>query len=118
MSWVKGDRLKVTLEVIAEEPSDETGDIWFREGRGRKWLNLPEVQESGGSYTLEVIPKPVELPTKMWATVTFLDSLSGLEQVATSCIDGYCWHDIRGEEVPLEILRRKYVRTLSEGVDE
>lgn len=55
MSWVRGDRLKVTLEVIAEEQSDETGDVWFRNSFGRTWLNLPDIQEAGGTVSVEVI---------------------------------------------------------------
>ncbi len=117
MSWVKGDRLKVTLEVTAEEPSDETGDIWFREGRGRKWLNLPEIEEAGGSFSLAVIPKPVELPTKKWAQVVYKDAF-GVEVLATTCLDGFCWHDISGSEVSIDYIRQQYVRTLTEGVDE
>lgn len=55
MSWVRGDRIRVTLEVIAEEPSDETGDVWFRNSFGRTWLNLPDIQEAGGTASVEVI---------------------------------------------------------------
>lgn len=117
MSWVKGDRLRVTLEVIAEEPSDETGDVWFREGVGRSYLNLPDIKLAGGEYTLEVVRKVVKLPRKKWAQVIYKDA-SGVEILATTCIDGLCWHDIFGKEVSIDYIRQQYVRTLSEGVDE
>lgn len=115
MSWVKGDRLKVTLEVTAEEPSDETGDIWFREGRGRKWLNLPEIEEAGGSFSLAVIPKPVVLPSKKWASV--LLNFWGKKFPALLDENGE-WLDKSGASIPESVVRRNYVRTLSEGLDE
>lgn len=115
MSWVKGDRLKVTLEVTAEEPSDQTGDIWFREGRGRKWLNLPEIEEAGGSFSLAVIPKPVELPTKKWASVLVNFWGKRFPVLLDECGE---WVDKSGNPVPESAIRRNYVLTLSEGVDE
>lgn len=115
MSWVKGDRLKITLEVIAEEPSDETGDIWFLEGIGRSYLNLPDIKLAGGEYTLEVLPKPVELPTKKWASV--LLNFWGKKFPALLDETGE-WLDKSGTSIPETVVRRNYVRTLSEGVDE
>lgn len=116
MSWVKGERLKLTLEITAEEPSDETGDVWFREGRGRKWLNLLDIEEAGGSFTFEKIPKPVDLPTKKWAQVI----VKGITDnyLVTRCNSFGCWHDVQGKEISVEVIKRNYVRTLSEGVDE
>lgn len=115
MSWVKGDRLKVTLEFTAEEPSDQTGDIWFREGRGRKWLNLPEIEEAGGFFTLEVIPNPVVLPTKKWASVLVNFWGKRFPVLLDDCGE---WVDKSGNPVPESAIRRNYVLTLSEGVDE
>lgn len=115
MSWVKGDRLKVTLEVIAEEASDETGDVWFRNSFGRTWLNLPDIQEAGGTVSVEVIPQPVVLPTKKWASV--LLNFWGKKFPALLDENGE-WLDKSGASIPEAVVRRNYVRTLSEGVDE
>lgn len=119
MSWVKGDRLKVTLEITAAEPSHEdVTDIWFKAGNGvgRFFFNQDDIVAAGGTVAVEVLPKPVELPTKKWAQVVFTHL--GVEAIATKCPDEDCWHTISGINVPAEVIRRNYVRTLSEGVDE
>jgi hypothetical protein len=115
MSWVKGDRLLVTLEVIAEEPSDETGDIWFLEGIGRSYLNLPDIKLAGGEYTLEVMPNSVKLPTKKWASVLVNFWGKRFPVLLDDCGE---WVDKSGNPVPESAIRRNYVLTLSEGVDE
>lgn len=116
MSWVKGDRLKITLEVIAEEPSDETADIWFPAGRSRDWINPTDIEEAGGTVTVEVLPKPVELPSKKWAQIIVEDAL-GLEELLT--LDRTMqWFTIWGDKVSEQDVRKMYIRTLSEGVDE
>jgi hypothetical protein len=120
MSWVKGDRLKVTLEVTATEPFDEeVTDIWYKAGNGpgHSYIDQCLIEAAGGTVTVEVLPKPVELPTKKWAQVVYKDAF-GVEVLATTCLDGFCWHDISGSEVSIDYIRRNYVLTLSEGVDE
>lgn len=120
MSWVKGDRLKITLEVTATEPFDEeVTDIWYKTGTGigHSYIDMSIIEAAGGTVAVEVLPEPVELPRKKWAQVVYKDAF-GVEVLATSCLDGFCWHDIRGSEVSIDYIRQQYVRTLNEGVDE
>ena len=118
MSWVKGDRLKVTLEITATEPSDEdVTDIWFKAGNGigRFYFNQDDIVAAGGSVTVEVLPKPVELPTKKWASVLVNFWGKRFPVLLDECGE---WVDKSGNPVPESAIRRNYVLTLSEGVDE
>ena len=117
MSWVKGDRLKVTLEVTAEEPYDEDiNDIWFaiRHG-GRSWIDADNIIAAGGTVTVEVLPKPVVLPSKKWASVLVNFWGKRFPVLLDDCGE---WVDKSGNPVPESAIRRNYVLTLSEGVDE
>ena len=116
MSWVKGDRLKVTLEVTALEPYDkEVNDVWYKSGRGRDYLDADAIFEAGGSVAVEVIPKPVELPTGKWASVL----LNFWGEKYPALFDGQGeWTDKSGVPLPESVIRHNYVCTLSEGIDE
>lgn len=114
MSWAKGDRLKITLEVTAIEPSDETADVWFPAGRSRGWINPTDIEEAGGTVTVEVIPEPVELPTGMYAVVLLAGANWNFPVIL--CSDGK-WREPYGSAIDEYRVKQDYVSTLSEGVD-
>lgn len=62
MSWEKGDRLKITLEVTATEPFDEDlNDIWFATSHGRAWIEADDIFAAGGTVSVEVISENVDV---------------------------------------------------------
>jgi hypothetical protein len=112
MSWVKGDRLKITLEIIAEEPSDETADVWFPAGRSRDWINPTDIEEAGGTVTVEVLPKPVELPTDVYSVVLIRGAYGNMP---VTLLPGGTWSRPYGDEMDEPDVRERYVATIYEG---
>jgi len=116
MSWAKGDRLKVTLEVTALESSDEPGsgidDLWFPSGRSRDWIDIMAVEMAGGSVTVEVIPEPVELPTGIYSVVLIKGAFGN---VPVTLVPGETWSSPYGQEIDEQEVREHYVSTIYEG---
>lgn len=117
MSWVKGDRLKLTIEVTAEEPYDEDiNDIWFATSHGRAWIDADDIFEGGGTVSVEVLSKPVQLPTNKWAQVIVTNGF-GAHECLNRDKDGL-WRTVYGDVIPEIDVRKQFVGILSEGVDE
>lgn len=115
--WDKGDRLRITIEAEATGKHDYPtifikGALEYPMG-----LNVSSIESAGGTVSVEVMPKPVALPTKKWAQVVIDDG--GLGEILVTRTNPDEWrtleHDLYfGDDYVAE----RHIRTLSEGVDE
>lgn len=120
----KGDPLRITIEakaITSGSTDDGVIDIDVHTAFAGFFPIYPEqIRKSGGTVTVEVLPKPVELPTKKYAQVLVCEN--GKERLATLMtldeVRPPCPWWVEAEHWTTELVKKLYVRTISEGVDE